>query len=149
MIDHVWTVFCTDAVIDRDSNNVSIYNAIEQITIRGEPQPKGVLNIPFTIISLWVRSDFDVPGQAQARLTLYSPSRKKKLLEKEYDIDLIESERLRTRWYLQGLPIAEPGRHTFQLQLRIKGEDKWRKVASIPLKIVFISSEEPEEAKTR
>ena len=53
MIHHVWTVLCSRALIDRDSNNISIHNVLEQLNIAAPPQPDLALNIHFEILSLW------------------------------------------------------------------------------------------------
>jgi hypothetical protein len=146
MIDHVWTVLCSRAVIDKNSNNVSIQNVIEQITIQGEPQPEQGIDIAFEVVSLWSRSDSDVPSHGQARLTFLSPSGRRTGLV-EFELDLSEYERLRTRRVFQGLPVTEPGRHTWLMELRNEGEEGWQEVASVPLKIVFMPTESEEQAK--
>jgi len=74
MIDHVWTAVCSRAVIDRESNNVSLQNIIDQISIRGEPIPDSVVAVQVEVVTSWVRADFDVPSQATTRLTFLSPS---------------------------------------------------------------------------
>jgi hypothetical protein len=145
MIDHVWTVVCSRAVIDKNSNNVSLQNIIEQITIPGEPQPEQVVDIAFEVVSLWSRSDFDVPSHGQARLTFLSPSGRR-TGPVEFELDLSKYERLRTRRRLQGLPVAEPGRHNWLVELRNEGEDEWQEVASIPIKVMFVPVESEEQA---
>lgn len=148
MIDHVWTVVCSDAVIDSDSKNVSIHNVIEQIIVSVKPEPKGVLPIEFDIVTLWVRSDFDKPSVGHARISLLSPSGQK-LKELEYDLNaLADFERLRARQHFRGLPAPESGRYTFYVELKNEGEEEWHHVASVPLKVVFTPPEtKAEEAK--
>jgi len=149
MIDHVWTVVCSHSVTDRDSNNVSIFNVVEQIKVTGEPKPQGVVPIRFEIVTLWARSDFDKPARGRTRITFTSPSEKKVKLGEERDIDLSKYERLRTRRAIQGLPVSEPGRHVIRVELQNKGENRWRKVASVPLKIEFVSPEAKPEITSR
>lgn len=146
MIDHVWTVVCSRAVIDRESNNVSLQNIIDQINIRGEPIPDSVVAVQVEVMTSWVRADFDVPSQATTRLTFLSPSGNV-LGSFESDIDLSEYERFRARAKFGGLPMPEPGRYTFRMELKNKGGSEWHEVATIPLKIVFGSPETgPEQA---
>lgn len=147
MIDHVWTVVCSRAVIDRESNNVSLQNIIEQINIRGEPIPDRVVAVQLEVVTLWVRADFDVPSQATTRLTVLSPSGNV-LGSFESDIDVSEYERFRARVKFEGLLMPELGRYAFRTELKNKGESEWHEVATIPLKIVFVSPErEPEQAR--
>ncbi len=148
MIDHVWTVICSRAVIDRDSNNVSIQNVIEQLTVKDEPKPGMMVPILLEAVTLWVRADPNVPGQARARLTFLSPSGKA-FGSVESEIDLSKFERYRSRVHFQGLPIEEPGRHVFCVELQEEGKGGWRQVAVVPLSVVFTPSEETWQAGGR
>lgn len=140
MIDHVWTVVCSRAVIDRESNNVSLQNVIEQITIRGEPILDTVVPIPLDVVTLWVRTNTDMPGQAHTRLTFLSPSGTV-LGSLESEVDLSEYERYRARTHFQALPVTEPGRYIFRIELQNEGASKWRQVAIVPLRITFTPPE--------
>lgn len=137
MIDHVWTVVCSRAVIDRDSNNVSIQNVLEQLTIKGKPESGVVVPIPLEAVTLWVRTDPDMPSRGRTRLTFLSPSGEA-LGEVESEIDLTEFERHRHRVHFQQLPVEESGRHVFRVELQHEGEDEWHQVAAIPLSIHFM-----------
>jgi hypothetical protein len=137
MIDHVWTVVCSRAVIDRESNNVSLQNIIEQITIGGEPMPDAMVPIPLEVMTLWVRANTDIPSRARTRLTFLSPS-DTVLGSAESEVDLSEYERYRVRMHFQGLPVTEPGRYTFHMELQNEGESEWHQVAAIPLRIIFM-----------
>jgi hypothetical protein len=35
MVEHIWTVLCSHAVVDKDTNNVSLHNVIEQVNVKG------------------------------------------------------------------------------------------------------------------
>ncbi len=136
MIDHVWTVVCASSVIDQDSNQVSIQNVIDQINIADEPKPEAVVAMPFEVVTLWARSDFNEPSRGCARLSLLSPTAEVfKTVESK--VDLSKFERLRDRRRFPGFRVKEPGRYTFRLELQNEGEDTWREVASIPIKVVF------------
>lgn len=136
MIEHVWTVFCSQSVIDRDSNNISLHNVIEQLTIREEPAPRAVVPATFEVVTLWARLDFDVPSRGRARLTFVSPSGSV-LDPQEYDIDLSQFHRHRQRSRFQGLPVREHGRHAFLVELQNEDETTWHQVAAVPVGVVF------------
>jgi len=136
MIDHVWTLICTRAIIDRDTNNLSAFNIIEQIQIRGEPTPDGVVPIGLEVVSLWMRSDFNVPCRGRWRLSFLSPSGIQ-IKTVDGELDLSKYERVRARRFFMGLPMSEPGRYRFVLELQNEGKEDWQQVASIPLKVVF------------
>lgn len=136
MIDHVWTVVCSQAIVDRDSNNVSLQNVIEQITIADVPKPDGIIPLGLQVMTLWARSDFDVPSRGQARLTLLLPSGKS---AKEFEsiLDLSEARRLRTGLRVEGFPASESGRYSFRVEFRNEGEELWHLGATVPIEVVF------------
>jgi hypothetical protein len=135
MIDHVWTVLCSRSVIDIETNNVSIQDVLEQFNIPGDPKPDGLLPIPFEIISLWARSDPEKPEQGQERITFITPSEKSTIVA-ETPIDLSKAERQRNRIKFPGLPVAEEGRHYFQIEYKLV-DGEWTKATTLPLSIQF------------
>jgi hypothetical protein len=145
MIDHVWTVICSNAVIDQFSNNVSLHNVIEQVNIRDEPRPSGAFSATIHVMTLWARSDFNTPNLGHARLAFLSPSG---VVGNpfEYEIDLSNDHRSRMRTIMHGLPLEESGRHAFTVELQNEGETEWRQVAVIPLEVIFEPSEKTEQA---
>jgi hypothetical protein len=138
MIDHIWTVLCSRAVIDRDSNNVSLQNVLEQINLPFEPDPEKIFGIEFDVISLWKRADPETPVKGLSLLTIISPSGKE-VDKTEIELNLTTHQRLRTRRRFVGLPITETGQYIFKVKLQKGG--KWRNVASIPLDVLVIPPE--------
>ncbi|MEA3344807.1 MAG: hypothetical protein U9Q78_00935 [Chloroflexota bacterium] len=138
MIDHVWTVVCSRSVIDRDSNNVCLLNVLEQITVGGKPTAEDVEAIPIEmeVVSLWARSDLDVPTGGAERLTLVSPSGEV-LFSGESEIDLSAHRRFRNRARFRGLPIREEGRYVFRVESQADDEVGWHHAADIPLEVIF------------
>ncbi|MBE0682192.1 MAG: hypothetical protein IH589_09785 [Anaerolineales bacterium] len=136
MIDHVWTVLCSRSVIDIETNNVSIQDVIEQLNIPGDPKPDGLLAIPFEIISLWARSESKMPKQGLERITFITPSEKSTIVA-ESPIDLSTAERQRNRIKFPGLPIAEEGRHYFQIEYKQDDDSEWIKATALPISIQF------------
>ena len=66
MVEHVWTVLCQKAPIDRDTNDLSLHSVLEEITLLEEPpevSSKGnvvmIGPLPMTVVSLWARSEAD------------------------------------------------------------------------------------------
>ena len=76
MIDHIWTVICSRAVIDQRSRNVSIQSVVEQLNINAVPEPDFVLNIKLEAVSFWVRTDPDISVRGYTRLFFITPSLK-------------------------------------------------------------------------
>jgi hypothetical protein len=139
MINHIWTVLCSKSITDQESNNISLLEVLEQLTIVGPPIPS-VVPVRFEVVTLWGRSDADQPSRGHARLLFLTPS-DTVIGEHEYDIDLSVYQRYRTRTVMTGLPVQEAGRHHFRVQLRDEGETEWRDVANIPLQVLLETSE--------
>ena len=140
MIDHVWSILCSQAVIDIDSNNISIHNVIEQILIKAVPARSGILPIHLELVSFWTRANVDAPAKGKSRVNFVSPSEKATQLVAP-EIDLSTTERSRNRVKIDGIQVEESGRHYFRVEVR-EDNDKWREVASIPLTIVFSPPDE-------
>ena len=136
MFDHVWTVLCSRAVVDRETNNVSLQNVVEEITIRGAPKPGASVPVHVELMTLWSRTGLNMPAKGRARVTLLSPAQAE-LLTFEGEVDLTKAERARSRLVYQSLPVHETGRHLFCVEAREEQEKEWRQVAIVPLKIVF------------
>jgi hypothetical protein len=142
MIEHVWTVVCSRAVVDRESNIISLHDIIEQLNIEGEPVPDGMIPLRLEVATLWTRSNFDVPERGRARLVFLSPTR---MIGNppEVEVDLSNVKRHRTMWRFQGLPASESGRHIFRVEFQDEGETEWRQVAAVPLEIIFTPPDLP------
>lgn len=144
MINHVWSVLCTDTVIDNETNQLSLHSVIEQLTILSSPIPGGLLPHKMKIATLWIRSDANKPCKGLSRVSFISPSGRI-TGSVEPEIDLSKVERSRNIVLFDAVPIEESGRHIFRIELQNEGEDEWHQVALVPLTIVF-SPQENQEA---
>lgn len=135
MINHIWSVLCRNAVIDIDTNNVSIHDILEQITINAMPLENGVLPFQFELITLWGRAESGRPTTGKSKVTLVAPSKKIKPVL-VFEIDLSKAELFRQRVKFPGLAAGEGGIYHFVVELA-ENDNKWRQVAAIPLKISF------------
>lgn len=136
MIDQIWTIVCSRAVIDRFSNNISRQNIIDQIIIMDEPKPDSNVPIKFDVITAWGRTNPDIPSKARSRLTLLSPLGES-YGESELEVNLIETERFWTRFRSEGMPAREGGRHIFRTELWSEEANEWQQVAETPLNVIF------------
>ena len=141
---HLWTVLCSRAVIDRDSNNVSLQNVIEQLTVHDEPSPEGFWPSRMDLLSLWMRNEVDEPERGWGRLSLHAPSGEVKG-QWEFEIDLTDALRTRSRLTFGGLPLSEPGIYMFNLEQRASKRHKWRLAAEVPLQVDFMPPIDEEE----
>lgn len=145
MIRHLWTVLCAKSSVDKDTNNVSLFSVIEQVTISGPPLPEGATGLvpmEFELVTLWYNSPETGPQRGHARI-LFRDSSDNTLTTIEFDTDVTSFRRHRTTARINGLPFREPGTYHFQLQLRPEGDTDFRDILSYPLDITFQPTSQP------
>lgn len=135
MLEHIWSVLCARSIIDSETNNVSIQDVVEQITINAEPAENGFLPFPLELITLWGRKESNNPTKGIERVTFVTPSGKSQVVS-EAEIDLSNAERHRHRVKFQGLPISESGKYYFKVEFK-NNNNEWQQVSAIPLKVIF------------
>ena len=136
MIEHIWTVACSRAVIDERTKSLTLQDVIEQVIIMDTPKPDGVLDISMNVTTLWARSDPAVPCQGRTRFAYCNPAGTP-YVTAEMGINLSKSLHHRTIWNIHRLPVREGGRYTFRVESQNEGETEWHQVAAIPLEIIF------------
>ncbi|MFH0989118.1 MAG: hypothetical protein V1799_03780 [bacterium] len=138
MINHIWTVLCTNSVIDEGTKNISLIQVVEQLTVIGTPPIEGQVGIVpfnFDVVSLWERFPIDKPEKKRCKMRQLDPSGEV-IKEQIYELDLTAHSRFRTITKIGGLPIKRGGRHLFNVSYE-ETPNKWIDVASIPLMIQF------------
>ncbi len=138
MIDHVWTVLCSRSLVDVESQNISLLEVVDEISLAPEllAENKEVsLPIRLELVTCWRRSQLDQPGKSRGRMSLSGPDGKK-MEEQSYNIDLSEFPRRRTRVRMPGLLISKPGSYVFRVEVQMMPVGQWMEVAKIPLDIV-------------
>jgi hypothetical protein len=77
MIKPAWSIICSKSVIDSESNNSTIFNVFEQLTIKLQQvqldEPGIKIDLVFEIIAAWIRDNKDVPEKGVQRITVVRP----------------------------------------------------------------------------
>jgi hypothetical protein len=131
MAEHIWTIFCQHAIVDRETNSISYLVGIEEI---------GAAQLPFlfagTLGSLWVR-DGDNPETLEVRYQLITPTGK----SKDMGETIVNMEKPRQRLNANlSIGIDEEG--VYHLRVSAKRGDKWKQAARIPF---IVSVQKPDE----
>jgi hypothetical protein len=136
MIEHVWSVLCSDSVIDRSTNNVSIFNVLEQIQAVTPREPEEGVTLPIRaqVVSLWHRVGTSQPEVGEARVVLQGPD-EQVILRDAHVLELTKS-RLRTRLLINGLPIRSSASYAVVVEYR-QGEGSWNVATKLPLEVEF------------
>jgi hypothetical protein len=139
MIEHILSVVCDKASIDKDTNSVSIFNIIEQVTLVTAKEPSDANqvsgSIDFELLSMWTRGMTDVPEKGQARVSFIDPNGKKGK-EIEVTIDLMDHFFYRTRIMANQVALSGPGKYRFEIEVKEDKAPQWRNVTSIPLLVL-------------
>jgi hypothetical protein len=140
MINHVWSVFCSRSSTDRETNNISLFGVIEQISVLApDPLPPGVGGVPMEseLVSLWSRENLDQPERAGGRARLLAPDGNV-AFSQEFDINLMEHARMRTQLRLNGFPLQGFGLYSLLVEQR-QADETWKQVALIPVQVVRLT----------
>jgi hypothetical protein len=136
MIDHVWSVVCGRSSTDRETNNISLFDVIEQLNVLGplpEPAARVALPIPFEVVSLWSRSNPDLAIESRGRVKMIAPNGDQAFVQ-EFPINLNENPRMRTQLRSVGFPLLGTGRYIFTVEI-LRAGDIWETVARIPVRL--------------
>jgi len=143
----IWAILCERSVTDRDTNNVSLFNVIEELQIPAQPPvnlsersvPPGVMPFMFELMTLWARSDFEVPERGRGRVRVTVPGGKDTLTQ-EFEVDLTQFLRVRTRLRLPGLPVGDTGIYRFVVQGKA-GDSEWATMFELPIRVLIQAQE--------
>jgi hypothetical protein len=131
---------CSKSIIDSETNNVSIFNVIEQLNIEAlaekedEKDQKKILPIKCELVSLWIRENIDKPTKGKMEIDLLAPNGER-IKGSVTDLDLSEYPRSRVRTDISGIPIKEGGYYWLVVLLQNEGETEWREVARLPIEV--------------
>ena len=141
MIHHAWSVLCSLSSLDKETNNLSLFNVLEQFNIAGPREDeRGLLPIACEIDSLWVRLE-GKPARGFTRTVVVGPSGETHPT-KEMMVDLAgDVDRFRTRLRMVGLPFLGYGVYWMDVEFRPDGSDKWDRVARVPLQVSSIGGD--------
>lgn len=134
---------CKSSSIDRDKNNISLLEVLEKVVIKAEmarevvaPDKPFAFPPSFQIVSFW----FNSRGQerkVEVKLTIVDPNGKE-LFKKSHELVFKSGiRRMRSRVLLDRLLVTKSGDYFFNIYLKDKGVEKFKKVVSIPLEVKF------------
>jgi hypothetical protein len=137
MIRHAWTVLCSRSSVDSESNNMSLFDILEQVTIIEPPRGPGILAFPHEVVSLWTRDDLAVGGVTHCRYVVEAPGGVRTVGEGN-EIDLTAFHRTRLRGRPSGLPVNVAGLYWVTTeQLQGAENPTWVEVSRLPVEVRF------------
>ena len=138
----IWAVLCERSVIDLETNQVSLFNIVEQVMVPAESPEvasggtvEGRMGLAsFELVTLWTRSDPDMPERGRGRLSLILPEDSPRLSPIPYEVDLTRHIRLRHRTRMPGLPVGGEGIFRFVIEGKSDSDD-WAMMFELPLEV--------------
>ena len=146
----IWALLCEKAIIDRETNNASFINVVEEITVPASPpqvppdseiEPILVLDLHMAI--LWARSNPYIPESGEARVTLIAPDETVRI-SAQLAVDLTQSQRLRGIGHLMEspFPILQEGQYVFRIEAKTADLD-WHEMFELPLWVKIQTNDPP------
>jgi len=148
MIEHIWSILCQNCLVDRNTNTISLIEAVEDLGIVDPPPADGqvgVIPIHCSLVSNWERRPADQPIRGTAKFRSVRPTGEFEK-EQEYAIDLSSTQRSRTIAKISGISFRELGRHVFEVYMKEDGASDWTKVAAIPINISQLPSPDSKQS---
>ncbi|OGE88206.1 MAG: hypothetical protein A2760_02705 [Candidatus Doudnabacteria bacterium RIFCSPHIGHO2_01_FULL_50_67] len=146
-LQHIWTILCSSSSIDQSTNNISLYNIIEQIAVKKPPMDNpgptpSAVNIQVELITLWKKMLEGTSVEGEQKVDFIDPedtvlhSHTSKIFIPE------KLRRLRSRNKISGLKFTIDGEYAFRVSVREGVEQEFRVVFELPLQ-VLIDSQKP------
>lgn len=154
MIKHIWSVLCQRSVVDRDSNTISMFDMLEELSVgikTNAPEgtnnrPEGIINVPiqYDIVSFWTKEDENSDSSLQ--IEFIDPNGKS-LQTFNHMLEFKEHKRLRSRIHVVGISITTVGIYTFHVKIKEKDKENFRTIAQLPLDVKIVK-EDNQKTKT-
>lgn len=141
MIKHIWSILCRTSVINDETNNITLQNVFEQLSVNikpsGSKKTPEKINIPieYELVSLWLRFKEKGLLKANVVIDIIDPKGQKiKSFEQKLEFPT-KYKRMRSRLKIKGLNLTTSGNYIYRVKIKEKGKDKYQLVADLPLEI--------------
>ena len=155
MAEHIWTVLCHRACVDRETNLISLLEATEKVVVppgqlekarAASPKAKShrlLARVQMQLATWWKRTQRDEPEQTLSRLSMIDVDGEE-FSSHEVPVPLDEFAGFRAVANIEAIPI-DRGSGTMWFRVSRRDDDEWTLVASIPLEIEIAEPSEQAE----
>ncbi|BFT94785.1 MAG: hypothetical protein MNSN_10100 [Minisyncoccus archaeiphilus] len=140
MPTHVWSIICQNSSIDSNTNLISLFSCLEDITIGFNPllvDEKIIIPIEFNVISFWTIDHDEKLDNLIVRIRIVD-SKGVELLHREDSISIKkEWIKFRNVVHFSGLPISTKsfGRYYIEVSHKKPKDNSFTEIARLPLDI--------------
>ena len=148
-LTHVWSVVCSNSLLDKDTNNLSLFNTIEKFTfqipesdmekLKKEKKENIVFPAQFEVVSRFARQESGTVEAFDYKVSLMNPENKSVAhsMQKLAVDKNIKNFRVRTKF--QSLPVNGLGDYIVLVEFKEVSENRYNKVAELPLEVTISS----------
>ena len=144
-INLFWAMVCGSSSVDQNTNNMSMFNVFEEITINNiaaqvsqnqkpaEPgQPTNVL-FPHEVITVWSRTNLEQETKAEMKVEFIDPFGN--ILSNVNPAIIFEKGKQRMRIILKinGLQVTIPGEYKYVISLKTASDKSLKEIANLPI----------------
>jgi hypothetical protein len=133
MADLLWALFCERAIVNSKTNNISLIEIVEQLSV---PDLPIVIPQPFFIVTLWEKKDKDKEETFYFRIISTHLEQDEVNIRPSPEIECViphDKERLRNLCQLSGIRIEKEKPLYFIIQRKV--DDNWDEVQKITVQI--------------
>lgn len=137
VVNHLWSIPCRGFSVDQRTNNLSIFNIIEQVQLPGEKiNEQNPVFIPLELITMWEVLEKNDGPIADVEVSVFHPKGlKTKLLDYKIEAPM-GIRRMRSISQIK-IKVDAPGSYTFLINVKGSKEKSYTKVAETSLEINF------------
>ncbi len=148
MIRHIWSVLCSKSSIDKDTNNVSLFEVLEQVSfnVKGPYAEKAkkiarnehiVAPFNFEVVTLLDRESPRGEPEVALKAGIVDPAGKT-LGNFDHLVRFVEGKRrMRVVMKIIGMPVNKSGVYRVMIMLKEQGGGDYKIVAEIPLEVTI------------
>jgi len=147
-LKHIWSVLCSSSVLDQDTNNLSLNNLVEQVSIKlskedmekkKKEKTKGfAVPIQLQVVTRIMKRVQDSSLAFELKLDLVNPEGKIVNSMKPVNIALKKGlKNIRVRNNIPVLFVDKEGEYTIIVSIKEAGESKFTEVDRVPLDIII------------
>lgn len=138
----IFATLCRGTSVDRQSNNLSIFNVIEQITLtppknaqKSELEKIKVVPVEYQLVTFWKAIGGLMPKTLDIQIDFIDPVGDI-TQSGSHAIKLDEPKgRLRTIMEIKALKVTQPGDYTVVIKAKIPGQDEFLEYSRFPLEL--------------
>jgi hypothetical protein len=138
-----WVILCERAIIEAQSNTVSIISTVESVGLPSPPpeltQSGQQIGVPFRFYAVqqWARSKLSVAEETPGRIVLKGPDGKQ-YGQMDFIVDLTKTPKARVISLALGFPLVGAG--AYKCIVQVKSGKGWRALGETEFAVVFTPS---------